>query len=52
MRGKALLIAGVVLLLIILALRERERCPPGDYWVMGDRAWICIRGDAVTRGTP
>ena len=43
-RGKWLLLVGLVLLILFLSMREREHCPnPDDVWVLSDRGWICIR---------
>ena len=51
-RGKWLLLLGVIifLLILLLGLRVREQCPEVDQiWVMSDQGWLCIRQGTVRR---
>jgi len=39
-----------LLVLLALALKERESCPnPDDTWVLSDRAWVCVRATPSIR---
>lgn len=43
MRNKLLLAFGVLLFLLVLAVKcGRDNCPEDYVWVMSDTRWICI----------
>jgi hypothetical protein len=47
-RGRTLFIIGIVLLVLWLALRQREAYPSSDdVLVMNDCGWICIQREGI-----
>jgi hypothetical protein len=43
-RAALLIFLAAVFLLVLLAMSlERDRCPEGEVWVLGDGKWVCVK---------